>query len=75
MGRWGLGLNLPLVLMKTNELTRHDGIAFAKRGAECCIVILCRGRPKEQVDLLFQQEIATIYLPSLPTYSPRPFGL
>ena len=63
----GGGLNLPLVLMKTNELTRHDGIAFAKRGAECCIVISCRGRPKEQVDLLFQQEIATV-LPPLPPY-------
>lgn len=66
-GEMGGGLNLPLVLMKTNELTRHDGIAFAKRGAECCIVILCRGWPKEQVDLLFQQEIATV-LPSLPPY-------
>lgn len=30
-GEWG-GLNLPLVLMKTNELTRHDGIAFAGGG-------------------------------------------
>lgn len=35
-------MNLPLVLMKTNELTRHDGIAFAKRGAECCVVIVLR---------------------------------
>lgn len=71
---WGGGhrgevgsLNLPLVLMKTNELTRHDGIAFAKRGAECYMVILCWGRLKEQVDLLFQQQIATV-LPPLPPY-------
>lgn len=42
-GRGGTGgLNLPLVLMKTNELTRHDGIAFAKGGGpECYIVMLC----------------------------------
>lgn len=66
-GWGGGGLNLPLVLMKTNELTRHDGIAFAKRGAEWCIVILCWGRLKGQVDLLFQQQIATV-LPPFPPY-------
>ena len=50
-------------------------LLLQRGGAEWCIVILCRGRLKGQVDLLFQQQqIATVLPPLHPhlfTETPR----